>query len=120
MDEVISIRSPRCVQNTLPSSLQASPMNNEGFAAFYVSVSEDFTNFQAWLAPGAEPIVDEVSRKAVPHLKSQANGANGVYRNECIFVLSMSEDGTLLDEVVEFTDSAYVQSYFKSGCIWLS
>ncbi|KAH0840427.1 hypothetical protein AYO21_03064 [Fonsecaea monophora] len=113
VDEVVSIRSANCVQRTLPSSLKAPSMNNKEFAAFYSSVSGDLSDFQVWLAPGTEPIVDETSRRVALHLHSRANGKNGTYSNEYIFLLLMSEDGSLLEEVVEFTDSAYVQSYFQ-------
>lgn len=114
VDDVMSIRSPGCIQKTLPSTLKAPAMNNAQFSAFYASMSRDFSDFKVWLAPETEPIIDEASRRVVIQLKSQANGTNGVYSNEYIFVLLMSEDGTLLDELVEFIDSAYVLSYFKS------
>jgi hypothetical protein len=112
-EEVMSIRSPRCVQRILPSSLQASVLDNERFAAFYTSVSKDFSNFQVYLAPGMVPIVDVVSRRVVLHLRARADGPNGLYENEYIFMLHASEDGALLEEVIEFTDSGYTRDYFQ-------
>lgn len=114
LEDVMAIRTEQCIQYTLPPSLKAPAMSNEEYSAFYTKISASFKNFRLELVQGAEPIIDELSRRMVLRLKSSADGPNGKYNNEYVIFLRGSKCGTLLEEVTEFVDSAYTLDYFKA------
>lgn len=111
LDDQLRIRSPSCIHQTLPLSLGVPASNNEQFSAFLRSLQPTFHNFKVWLADGEQPIIDEVSRKVVMHLKGSADTDRGKYENEYIFILRTNEEGTLLEHFIEFVDSAYLKEY---------
>jgi ketosteroid isomerase-like protein len=53
-----------------------------------------------------ETVADVELRKVVLHLRDRASTAEGDFDNEYIFTLFITEDGRLLDEIVECIDSA--------------
>ena len=60
-----------------------------------------------------ETVVDIEMRKVVIHVKSSANSTVGKYENEYLWTLTMSEDGKMIENIVEFTDSAYAIEFFR-------
>lgn len=70
-----------------------------------------FRNFRLSVVDENHTIVDVDSRKVSLHLKSKAATDAGPYENEYIFILMMSEDGQLVDEVFEFLDSRYTADF---------
>ncbi len=58
-----------------------------------------------------EPMIDEVNRKIIMHLKSHSETDVGVYENEYVWIISTSEDGTEIVDVVEFADSQYTTEW---------
>lgn len=67
-------------------------------------------NFKLLIVDGTEPAVDEVTRQVTLQLKSHAESDAGLYANEYIWILKFNEDGTQIEKVVEFADSAYTLS----------
>lgn len=111
IDGQLSLRSSSCVHQTLPFSLGIADSNNEQFASFFRRIQPNFHNVKVCLADGEEPIIDEISRKVVLHLKNSADTNRGKYENEYMFVLTTTEDGTLLEHVMEFVDSFYLKEH---------
>ena len=53
-----------------------------------------------------DPIVEEISRKVVLYLESTCETDQGRYENEYIWILTLDGNGTSIDEIIEFADSA--------------
>lgn len=53
----------------------------------------------------SEPLVDEHARKVMLHMLGEGQSPSGPYNNEYFIILSTTEDGTKIKEVVEFLDS---------------
>lgn len=60
-----------------------------------------------------ETVVDVEKRKVVLHVKTSANSPVGEYKNEYLWTLTMSEDGKLIEDIVEFADSASAVEFFR-------
>lgn len=56
-------------------------------------------------------VVDVEARRVMMHLTSTAETDVGPYNNEYIFLISISEDGEKVDEIVEFLDSLYTAEF---------
>lgn len=67
--------------------------------------------FRLRLVDGVEPAVDEASRKVTLHLKSHSQTPVGLYENEYVWVLTLSQDGKSVDDVLEFADSLYTAEW---------
>lgn len=110
---VIACRTADCKQTILPSSVpppwSSPPRTNEEYQAFVVPGFKMIRNVQISLAEGEDMLVDEVSRKVLLHLTSTGETDFGPYANEYMIVLKMTDDGTLIKEIVEFIDSATVR-----------
>jgi hypothetical protein len=63
--------------------------------------------FKLHLQKDHDPIVDEAARKVVLYLRSTCKTDLGEYTNEYIWILTLDGNGTAIDEVLEFADSAY-------------
>ena len=101
------------MQHLVPSSVGGRSLDNDLFATFYENALKDFRSFKLSMAEGEEPIIDVERRKVVLRMKASADHTFGRYENEYVFILQLSEDGQLLEEIVEVVDSAYVLSFFK-------
>jgi hypothetical protein len=66
-----------------------------------------------WHKEGTEPIIDTEARKVVLQLKGRAETIIGEYANEYVVVLTMNDQGLLVDEYMEFVDSHYAKSFFE-------
>lgn len=53
-----------------------------------------------------ETVVDVESRKVVMYTKVKGNTALGEYENEYMWILTMTGDGKMIEDIVEFCDSA--------------
>ena len=63
-------------------------------------------NFQLRLSDGHTPVIDEEGHKIVLFISSSAETPIGPYSNEYVFQFKTSEDGTQIEEIVEFVDTA--------------
>ena len=57
-------------------------------------------------------MVDVEARKVIMHLESRADTKIGVYENEYILMVEMTEEGDRVQEVWEFVDSAASSAFF--------
>ncbi|KAK7702279.1 hypothetical protein SLS64_009857 [Diaporthe eres] len=107
---VIASRTADCRQVIRPSSVpppwNSPPRTNEEYQAFVVPGFKILRNVRIGLAEGEDMLVDEASRKVLLHLTSTGESDFGPYANEYMIVLKMTDDGTLIKEIVEFIDSA--------------
>ncbi|KAJ2982514.1 hypothetical protein NQ176_g1336 [Zarea fungicola] len=107
VEDVLSVRSPTCIHYTLPKSTGNPPRNNNDFAAMLEQVIPVFRNFRLTVIENSHTVVDTELGKVTLHLRSMAETDVGPYENEYIFTLKISEDGKMVDEIVEFLDSQY-------------
>lgn len=116
IDNILAIRSPNCIHHTLPKSLHGSTSyTNAEFRAFFTPMMPLLRNFQAEIVGGDTEegfIVDAKRRKVVMQLKGHAESDVGIYMNEYIIVLGITEDAKLVEEIVEFLDSGYTDAFF--------
>ena len=105
MSAIMAIRSPSCVHRILPEAYGIAPLPNAAYEAFLGPFIALFKNVEVVIVDEKETMVDVDARKVSIRMKGCSNTIAGEYRNEYIFILTMSEDGDLVDEVVEFLDS---------------
>ncbi|KAL6854515.1 hypothetical protein J3F83DRAFT_718826 [Trichoderma novae-zelandiae] len=107
--DVLSIRSPSCMHRFLPGT--KPPRNNEEFGEFLKGVIPVLRNFRLHVVESTPLVVDVEARKVMMHLTSTAETDVGPYENEYFFVLTMSEEGDKVDEIVEFFDTLYATGF---------
>ena len=110
---ILAPRSPSCIHQTLPSSLNRPARTNDEYAAYFGSILHAFQN---WALTVHYTIVDEVKRTVVMKVTSRANTDIGLYENEYMIVFWMTEDGSQVERVEEWVDSAYSKNFL--GKLW--
>ncbi|KAJ2970630.1 hypothetical protein NQ176_g8100 [Zarea fungicola] len=98
-ESVIAHRSPTCLHHILPSTVKAAPQTNAEYSAYIQGLKSVMRNFTLHHREGQPPIVDEVARQVVL---------------EYMCVLTLNEDGTMIDKIVQSVDSAYVADRVKA------
>lgn len=115
---VIACRTADCKQVIRPSNVpppwNSPPRTNEEYQGFILPGFKMVRNIKISLAEGEDMLVDEVSRKVMLHLTSTGETDFGTYANEYMIVLKMTDDGTLIREIVEFIDSATIRDIAAS------
>ena len=106
-ESVIAHRSASCTHTVLPSTIPMGIRSNAEYSKFVSDSKLIIDSFKLLVVAGTEPIVDEVTRQVTLQLKSHAETDVGLYANEYIWILKFNDDGTEIDKVVEFGDSAY-------------
>jgi ketosteroid isomerase-like protein len=113
VDALLSVRSPLCIHYTLPADEERfPPRTNTEYGAFVQAILPMFRDFRLRVVDEDEVVVDVEKRKVVFHAKSSADTDVGEYANEYVFTLTMTEDGRLVEKVVEFFDSGYSEKFF--------
>lgn len=111
VESILSIRSPSCVHRTLPATLNVPSRSTAEYAVFMAPMLSIFRGVHFSIVDAKETVVDVEARKVVLHCSNRADTDAGEYRNEYMFTLTMSEDGLLVDEIVEFIDAAYTVDF---------
>ncbi|KAI8963432.1 hypothetical protein F5Y11DRAFT_145668 [Daldinia sp. FL1419] len=110
-ESVVRYRSPACTHRLVPATLKSPPQTNAEYAGLISALTAVMSTFRLELVDGVEPVVDQVTRKVVLHLKSRSDTAIGLYENEYVWILTLSEDGKLVDDILEFADSLYTSDH---------
>ena len=106
VDTMGAICSPSFRQRTAPRPVKAPDRNKQEYLEFLKTVLPTFHSFRMRLTEGLSPVIDEVARKVVLYVNANAEADAGSYANEYILTLTMNEDGTLLEDEVDWIDSA--------------
>ncbi|KAI1439396.1 hypothetical protein F5Y02DRAFT_405857 [Annulohypoxylon stygium] len=107
-EAVTKYLSPSCRWMLKPKTLKAPPRNRTEFGEFIGSLKPAMPGgLHLFVADGQEPAIDVVTRKVTLYLKSRSETKPGLYENEYVWVITMNEDGTEVEEVIEFVDSLY-------------
>ncbi|KAI2463701.1 hypothetical protein F4781DRAFT_108250 [Annulohypoxylon bovei var. microspora] len=110
-DSVVRFRSSSCRQRLLPATLKSPPQNNAEYAKLVSALQPLIPSFRISVVEGEEPAVDEVTRKVTLHLKSHSDTTIGLYQNESIWIITFNQDGTEIDDILEFADSLYTNEW---------
>ncbi|KAG2416028.1 hypothetical protein HFD88_007220 [Aspergillus terreus] len=114
-EAVLSNRTDDCITYLAPRTVGGKRIDNDRYREGFTWMSGQLKNFQLDFVDGEAPIVDEVNRKVVLHMKSHAESISGPYENEYIFILTFNEDGTLLKGLIEFVDSASFSRWMEAA-----
>ena len=113
VDAVLSLRTDTCKHTHLPSSLGVPTYNKAEYGAFFGQFIGVMNDSSIRIADDKEMVVDVESRKVVMHTKAKANTPVGEYENEYMWILTMTEDGKMIDDIVEFCDSTRAVDLMK-------
>jgi len=108
LDGLRAIYAPSCVHRVSPSPISAifPTCNNDESVAFTAEMFKIWHKFQC--RQFTEPVVDEGTRKVVLFVESKGEADAGMYENEYVIKLKMNQDGTLIEDRLEFFDSQRV------------
>lgn len=97
----------------LPESLQIERCNRDTFA---VKAKGIFAIFD-WFRMVPQSIMEDVTRSMVvvhAYMEGNLKGGSGPWRNECILIIQLSEDGTEVVEIQEFVDSVKAREMHRN------
>ncbi|KAI0096998.1 hypothetical protein GGR51DRAFT_541937 [Nemania sp. FL0031] len=106
LDAVLSLRTDTCKHTHLPSSLGIPSYNKTEYGAFYGQYIGLMSDCTCRIVDEKEMVVDVESRKVVMYTKVNGNTPLGEYENEYMWILTMTGDGKMIEDIVEFCDSA--------------
>ncbi|KAI6085048.1 hypothetical protein F4821DRAFT_163242 [Hypoxylon rubiginosum] len=106
-EAVTRLGSPNCTYRMGPMCLNQATKGNDEIKTFVKALQTITPTFELKLVEGEEMMVDVEARKVAMHLRSYSPTVAGLYQNEYIFIIKLSEDGTMVDDVLEFTDSLH-------------
>lgn len=113
VDSVVAHRSPTCLHRLRPGTLNSPPKTNAEYSEWVRNLMAVMRGFKLHLQDGHEPAIDEVSRKVTLPLRSTCETDLGEYQNEYIWILTLNEEGTAIDDIIEFADSAYTLEWIQ-------
>ena len=106
---IFAIRSPECMRQILPKSLDIAPQNNDTFTRSLQFLLPVFRNFSL---TQHDIIEDLEARKIVLWLTARADTAAGEYRNEYIWILTFDESGNKVVDSKEYVDAIVNKEFF--------
>ena len=104
IDAILSYRAPNCLHYILPASLGIKPMKNEEYAAYFEPQMAAFRDFKLAVH---DTVHDAAAQKVSMWVTSTATTDVGPYTNEYMLVLNMNEEGTKVERLLEYVDSAH-------------
>ena len=111
-DKIVENRTPNCVHEIRPDFGLARKSTNAEYLNWWK------TNTLAIMPKGmhlsidsTEPVIDEQSRRVVLYVKSKAESLVGLYENTYVWDLRITEDGGLVEYILEFVDSKTVADF---------
>ncbi|KEF58922.1 uncharacterized protein A1O9_03765, partial [Exophiala aquamarina CBS 119918] len=106
--DILAIRSAKCCHEIGPPCMGVpAPLTKEEYGGWWDSFTPKVwpNGMELWVDKEREPVVDEHSRHVVLYCKSRAESYKGVYEGTYVFNITVSEDGEMVDDIVEFLDS---------------
>jgi ketosteroid isomerase-like protein len=114
VDKSMSLRSPTCIHHFCPSTLNLGKKNNDEFRAHFetlVPVVERFPVTPVKVFEGGNIVTVHAISEAKFHKEAMdGNPDDWQYHGEYMFVFEMNADGTKIESVLEFLDSAKVMA----------
>jgi hypothetical protein len=107
-ESIISLRTPNCTRNFLPSSLNISPQSNSRYLAELNSLNGIFISLHLTVQ---DVIEDTEQRKIVMFVAAEGETVVGEYRNEYVWKMNFDEEARIC-EWVEYVDAGMVRDFF--------
>ena len=104
LDAILSYRANNCLHYILPTSLGIKPMNNAQYATYFEPNLPLFRDFKVKVH---DTIHDAATQKVSMWATSTAMTDIGGYTNEYMIVLHLNEEGTKVEKLFEYVDSAH-------------
>lgn len=105
----LKLKSSGCIHYFMPSSMKLSPMDNAQYYHYMIRLNSIFTQFDADVH---EQIIDSDSATACVRVAGRGESSVSAFKSESIWLIKFSEDGMLIDEIQEFSDSISTMSFF--------
>ncbi|KUJ06926.1 uncharacterized protein LY89DRAFT_692018 [Mollisia scopiformis] len=102
LDNIRALCDETCVHRNGPPTVKSPDRNNEEYIAFNAEV---FKMLYTYLATIISEVVDEVTKTVALGLEAKATADAGVYENEYIITLKMTENGKKVVDQYDFIDS---------------
>ncbi|KAH8646862.1 hypothetical protein BX600DRAFT_443832 [Xylariales sp. PMI_506] len=113
VEDVLSLRTDTCKHTHLPSSLGIPTYSKAEYGAFYGQYAGMMKDCSCGIVDDKQMVVDVETRKVVMHVKVKGSTPLGEYENEYMWILTMTEDGKMIEDIVEFCDSAKALELLK-------
>jgi hypothetical protein len=105
VNEILAIRTPTCLYHQCCPSFNKNVVTNEETRTNFPQFIATFRRFDFSILEPDHTLVDEAARRVMIRAKASAESIVGAYENEYIFILKMTEDCGLVDEIYEFYDT---------------
>jgi len=105
---IISLRTPTCTRNFLPTSLNLAPQSNARYLAELDSLNGIFTSFHITVN---DIIEDTAQSKIVMFVSAEGQTAVGEYKNDYVWKMGFDDEANIR-EWVEYVDVGMVRDFF--------
>ncbi|MCJ1249656.1 hypothetical protein MMC30_006882 [Trapelia coarctata] len=106
---VMSCRSPECIRQFLPQSMNLPKQDNTAYEKSLRWLITAFRNFNLTLQDSIE---DLEARKICMWLVARADTAAGKYVNEYIWLMEFDESGEKITSMKEYVDTVMQRDFF--------
>lgn len=113
IEAVLSLRTDTCKQTVRPASLGVPTFAKADYGTFVGPFMALLSDCKFEIVDDNETVVDVEKRKVVIHVQASASSPVGEYKNEYQWTLTMTEDGKMIEDILEFTDSATAVDFFR-------
>ena len=115
LPEIEAILAPNSTHSAGPPSLKTPVRNHAEQLAWEKEVYDVLNTYHA---RPSNTIIDEQERKVVMKYHAHATADAGIYDNECMVVLTMTEDGKLVQDEYRFIDSITMLDWTRTLGDW--
>lgn len=105
IEQILNIRTPTCLYHQSCPSFNKNVVTNEETRANFPQFIATFKRFDFSILEPDHTLVDEAARRVMIRAKASADTIVGAYENEYIFILKMTDDCSLIEEIYEFYDT---------------
>jgi hypothetical protein len=116
LDAITSLSTPYCIFRGGPSSVAPPIRNVDEYIIHVRGVIDSLT--EPWQTGLIDLMVDEKERKAVIFGWTKATTEAGMYENEWVILIKMTEDGGKVREQFEFIGSFEMVSFMENVKSW--
>lgn len=89
--------------------MKLSPLDNTQYYQYMIRLNSIFTQFDADVH---EQVIDIDSATGCVRVTGRGESSVGSFKSDSIWTIKFSDDGMLIDEIQEFSDSISAMSFF--------
>ncbi|KAH8906198.1 hypothetical protein BR93DRAFT_938689 [Coniochaeta sp. PMI_546] len=105
--QLLALLAPNFTHRVLPESLGMPVRDKEAFAQHAAGI---FAIFESFRMEPKDGVLKMEGRKETwvvrAHMSGILKGGKGEWKNECVLIVRMDDEGALVEEIQEFVDSA--------------